>query len=60
MELRVVARGSRFDFYVDGALVVNNQDTSFWSGRVGVYAWNDVDQEWAEMFFDNLRVFELK
>ena len=60
MELRVVARGSRFDFYVDGALVVNNQDTSFWSGRVGVYAWNDVDQEGAEMFFDNLRVFELK
>lgn len=60
MELRVVARGSSFQFYVDDALITINQDSSFRSGRVGVQVLNDIDLDGAEMFFDNLRVFKLK
>ena len=60
MELRVVARGSNFQFYVDDGLITTVQDSSFRSGRVGVGVLNDADQDGAEMFFDNLRVFGIR
>jgi len=60
MELRVVAQGSRFKFYVNDELVTSHTDASHGSGRVGIIALNVVDPDGAEMIFDNLRVFGLK
>lgn len=60
MELRVVAQGSRFQFYVNEERVASHSNSSLSSGRVGLAALNVVDPEGAEMFFDNLRVFGLR
>jgi hypothetical protein len=58
--LRVVARGPNLELYVNNVLVGKITDSTFAAGRVGLIVWNDVDPNGAEVFFDNLRVFELK
>lgn len=55
--LRVVARGSMFQFYVDDDLVASHQDASIRSGRVGLWAENEVATNGAEIFFDDLKVY---
>ena len=60
VELRVVAQGSRFKFYVNDELVASHSNSSLPSGRVGIVALNVVDRDGAEMIFDNLRVFGLR
>ena len=60
MDLRVVARGAKFQLYINDTPIDSYSDASHASGRVGLFALNDVDQDGAEMFFDNLRVFGLR
>jgi hypothetical protein len=58
--LRVVARGNQLDFYVNDLMIDGVGDASLSSGRVGLWVRNDVASDGAEVFFDNLRVFDLR
>jgi hypothetical protein len=58
--LRVVARGATLQLYVNDTLVGHATDSTFATGRIGLAVWNDVDPDGAEVFFDNLRVFEVR
>lgn len=58
--LRVVARGANLTFYVNDYQIDNLTDSSFRSGRIGLWVENEVATDGAEVFFDNLRVFSLR
>lgn len=56
-EIRVIARGSLFELYINGELVDSVRDLSFKSGRIALIANNISDPAGAEVFFDGLRVY---
>jgi hypothetical protein len=58
-ELQVIAQGSRFRMYVNGELVLEETDTSFSAGFIGVYARVSSDEP-AEVAFDDVVVREVK
>jgi hypothetical protein len=57
--LKVVCRGARFSFYVNGQHLIDVVDTSFASGDIGLFA-STYDKPGSRVLFDNLKVWPLE